>query len=189
MLIKQVMFWRDNLLPGLEMSLTHWQIGAVTKHRLMSSETWSWHFKFYPFVRMNVLKGLHIACPGAQVVYCKFLYPSLIIDSSWSWQSYLSWPRALRMVCACYASSAAVQEPTDEHSTGTIPRKKAHMHKWHMLACCRLSHVGEHSIVKTISTTFRAGHLGQFIVTLLLCACTVLCIVMLLVWEITLVLL
>ena len=57
-------------------------------------------------------------------------------------QNYLSWPRTLRMACACYASSVAVPEPNTNTPWVAMSPKKKDPLKWHTMACCRLSHVG-----------------------------------------------
>ena len=58
-------------------------------------------------------------------------------------QEYVTWPRGLKLACACYLASVNISEPeTKTPWVARAPKNKDPL-KWFIMACSRLSQVGE----------------------------------------------
>ena len=58
-------------------------------------------------------------------------------------QEYVTWPRGLKLACACYLASVSISEPeTKTPWVARAPKNKDPL-KWFIMACSRLSQVGE----------------------------------------------
>ena len=58
-------------------------------------------------------------------------------------QKYVTWPRGLKLACACYLASVSIAEPeTKTPWVARAPKNKDPL-KWFIMACSRLSQVGE----------------------------------------------
>ena len=58
-------------------------------------------------------------------------------------QKFVTWPRGLRLACACYLASVSIPEPDTEMPWVTKAPKHKDPLKWFVMACSRLSHIGK----------------------------------------------
>ena len=55
----------------------------------------------------------------------------------------MTWPRGLKLACACYLASVSISEPeTKTPWVARAPKNKDPL-KWYVMACSRLSQVGK----------------------------------------------
>lgn len=60
-----------------------------------------------------------------------------------TWQKFVTWPRGLKLACACYLASVSISEPeTKTPWVARAPKNKDPL-KWYVMACSRLSQVGK----------------------------------------------
>lgn len=58
-------------------------------------------------------------------------------------QTFVTWPRGLKLACACYLTSVSIAEPeTKTPWVARAPKNKDPL-KWYIMACSRLSQTGE----------------------------------------------
>ncbi|XP_074633716.1 E3 SUMO-protein ligase RanBP2-like isoform X4 [Acropora palmata] len=57
-------------------------------------------------------------------------------------EKFLTWPRGLRLACACYLASVSISEPETKMPWVARASKNKDPLKWYVMACSRLSRVG-----------------------------------------------
>ena len=77
------------------------------------------------------------------VVSGSYVKPFVVLFLLALLQQYVTWPRGLKLACACYLASVSISEPeTKTPWVARAPKNKDPL-KWFIMACSRLSQVGE----------------------------------------------
>ena len=113
------------------------------------SDTWTGHYNLHhnsilalALIRSGLEKNktretLHKE--QASYMYCCRCNCGLVIL-----QKFVTWPRGLKLACACYLASTSISEPeTKTPWVARAPKNKDPL-KWFVMACSRLSQTGEY---------------------------------------------